>query len=273
MRVATIPPYVITGARLVAMVGHRRSSAAQWERFGQIDPYFGVLSDEMYRREHLTADTVSRFFEHGRGHVHDVMEMMRAHTGEVRRPASVMDFGCGVGRLLPAFAQRAERVVGVDVARSMLAEAQIICAEQGIENVQLVETAQLSALRPEFDLIHSHIVFQHIPVAEGYQLFEQLARMLAPGGVGVMHVTLTPVGSATFSGWILKHVPLSHKLANLRRGRGWSYPTMEMNSYSIERLAAALARLQIRRISIFYQPAGGPGLFNSAVLVFERPNE
>jgi len=254
------------------MLGLRRSPALEWENFGRVDPYFGVLTDEGFRRERLDDTALERFFETGRGHVDRVLQLAADHVGHELRPRRAMDFGCGVGRLVVPLAARAQQVVGVDVAPSMLAEARRVCDARGLTNVELLPTPQLASLRADFDLVHSYIVFQHIPLREGYELFARLVGLLAPGGVGVVHVSLAAGSRMTaVHSWVLTRVPLATNLTNLRYGRYWSYPTLEMHGYRLERLMRILGAGAIARASVIFEPATGPSGYDSAVLVFQRP--
>ena len=250
----------------------QRSPEEQWERFGQVDPFFGVITHDQYHRDRLDDAALESFFASGREQVQYVLRLAQEHTGREIAPRRVLDFGCGVGRVLVAFAEHAPEVVGVDVSPSMLAEARRNADIRGLEGIELVETPQLDRLAAEFDIVHSSIVFPHIPPKLGYALFERVASLLRPGGVGVLHVTLsapTAITPAFF--WAVKHVPLVAGIHNLRIGREWSYPTMEFNRYDLERLVAILRRVGFPRVGIVYRSAAEFGGRHAADLVFERP--
>jgi trans-aconitate methyltransferase len=86
------------------------------------------------------------------------------------------------------FASLAQHVTGADVSPSMLEEAGRNCESHGLGNVSLVATDDsLSSLTGSFDLIHSFIVFQHIPVERGRVIFSNLLARLKPGGIGAVH--------------------------------------------------------------------------------------
>src|SRR5690606_14862945 len=139
--------------------------------WGARDPYFGVLTHDRYRSSRITADDYLAFFESGRGHVEAVLASCRRHFGESFQPQRVLDFGCGVGRVLLPFSEVCDEVVGVDVSESMLAEARRNCARFGVTNATLVRADDtLSAIDGKFDLIHSTIVFQHIESERGLDL-------------------------------------------------------------------------------------------------------
>ena len=114
--------------------------------------------------------------------------MMHKHIDAGFRPRTILDFGCGVGRLVIPFAAMADEVTGADVSPSMLAEAARNCAEQGVANARLVVSDDsLAGLPGPFDLVHSFIVFQHIEPARGRAIFRRLVGVVASGGVGVLH--------------------------------------------------------------------------------------
>ena len=115
---------------------------------------------------------------------------MRARLGADFQPRRVLDFGCGVGRLVLPLSRLCEEVVGVDVAEAMLSEAAANCRQAGATNVRLIRgDDRLSGVTGPFDFIHSFIVFQHVPVQRGLVLLERLLDLLAPDGVGALHFT------------------------------------------------------------------------------------
>ena len=141
------------------------STDIAWEEWGRRDPYYGVITDPKFRRSEMDDRIKREFFESGESHVHGVLTTIRRHVDPDFAPRTVLDFGCGVGRLLVSFAKIADEVVGVDVSSSMLQEAQRNCDERQLRNVRLLASDDsLSTLNGQYDLIHSCIVFQHIPV-------------------------------------------------------------------------------------------------------------
>jgi SAM-dependent methyltransferase len=157
---------------------------AAWEAWGKEDPYFGVVTDPKYRRDNLTEDGKQQFFDTGVGHVNYVMYLIHKYVDASYKPHRALDFGCGVGRVLLPLARMAESVVGLDVSPSMIAEAKRNVIEAGLDNIEILPSDdQLSGLTGQFDLVHSCLVFQHIPVARGMKLFKQLLDRVVPGGI------------------------------------------------------------------------------------------
>lgn len=97
---------------------------------------------------------------------------------------SYLDAGCGDGRFLAALPARGalpERVVGVDIADSILATARRATAAAGFEPELLRANLERLPLRDaEFDLVVSIQVLEHLldPAAG----IRELARVLHPGG-------------------------------------------------------------------------------------------
>jgi SAM-dependent methyltransferase len=166
------------------------STDQEWVRWGQQDPYFAVITNEKFRSAALTDVARKEFFESGQRHARYVLDSCRRFVDPAFKPKRVLDFGCGVGRVVLPFAQAAESVVGVDVSPAMLDEARRNCHEGGLKNVELVLSDDtLSAVNGEFDLVHSSIVLQHIDVVRGRKFFARLVSLLSEGGIGAIQVT------------------------------------------------------------------------------------
>ena len=244
-------------------------SDKDWERFGKSDPYFAVLTAPEFHGT-LSPDAKEKFFRSGEDHVSRIFSIIRARLDPSFAPVHALDFGCGVGRLVLPLAAQCQEVTGVDVSESMLAEARRNCDSHRAKNVRLVRSDdELSALRGTFDFIHSYIVLQHIPVARGEKLIRNLARRLAPGGVGVFQVPYTS-GRTRLPGklvyWARLWIPGAKALLNLAKRRAVNAPVMQMNSYSVTRLLDSLKDEGCGEVHVrFSDHAGARG-----VLLFAR---
>jgi ubiquinone/menaquinone biosynthesis C-methylase UbiE len=245
--------------------------AKQWELYGARDPYYGVLSATDYRNAGFDDSARERFFETGRRHVDEVIAAIEAYTGNDFQPRRALDYGCGVGRLALPLAERCEHVYAVDVSPSMLREAERNASCMGVTNVDWVAADGLAGLSGRYDLAHSFLVFQHIPVREGERILSTLARGLRPGGVGVIHLTLRP--SHPLAGifhWTMKSVPFAYNLFNLARGREWSYPHMQMNAYSLSRVGSVLGNAGITEWHTRFMAGTTPTAYDGAVITFRK---
>ena len=261
----------------------------EWEKWGQQDPYFGVLTCERFRSTQLDVAARAEFFASGHWHAQCVLASCRHYIDSAFAPRRILDFGCGVGRVLIPFAAVAEHVVGVDVSMSMLAEARRNCAELGLANVQLVlSDDDLSQVQGEFDLVHSAIVLQHIEVPRGRSLFRRLIDCLAPGGVAALQLTYgksyhpDTLGQPASVAARPAPQPTATTLSRLlRRGAGAedeerartpetpaADPAMQMNPYNLSEIAYLMQTAGIRRFHAEFTDHGGE---LGAFLYFQRP--
>jgi SAM-dependent methyltransferase len=248
-------------------------AAKQWERYGAFDPYYGVLSEPDFHHSRLDAAAQERFFETGRQYVAETLAAIESAVGSDFECRRALDYGCGVGRLTLPLAERCEHVYGVDVSPSMLREAERNANRMKLQNVEWVAADRLDELSGCYDLVQSFLVFQHIPVREGERIFAKLVCGLRPGGVGALHVALRP--SHPLAGafhWTMKTIPLAYNIVNLTRGRAWSYPHMQMNHYSLNRLGRLLADAGITEWHTSFMSGLGRMSHDSAVVIFRKPH-
>lgn len=133
------------------------------------------MSYDRFRKENLSSETRAEFFKTGEEYLNWILEQIKRHIDPDFLPKRAVDFGCGTGRLAIPLAEKMENVDGIDISESVLQEAQGNCHERSLENVTFVKSDdELSLLEGKFDLIHSFIIFQHIPVARGVAIFKKL---------------------------------------------------------------------------------------------------
>jgi SAM-dependent methyltransferase len=111
-------------------------------------------------------------------------------------PASILDFGCGVGRsvgfLRVAFPK--SRIVGADVSRESLMKAR-----QSHPYAEFFHNGELATVRP-FEMIFVANVFHHIPRERQLEEMRFCAHLLARGGhlIAFEHNPLNPVARYLF---------------------------------------------------------------------------
>jgi 2-polyprenyl-3-methyl-5-hydroxy-6-metoxy-1,4-benzoquinol methylase len=216
-------------------------SAADWEELARREPHFAVLTEQQFLQENLAPEALGDFWATGECDVEFLFDLIRKHLSRELVPDDVLDFGCGVGRLTLALARRARRVVGVDVSPTMIDLAKRYAADQSVENVEFAH--HLNGLPAEsFDLICSLIVFQHIPVPQGKELFRRLLQLLRPGGVVAVQFTFTRPGNRLrqLARTVRARLPFVHRLAQVVKGEPLRLPYMQMNTYHLTEVIAAL---------------------------------
>jgi SAM-dependent methyltransferase len=109
----------------------------------------------------------------------------------------------------------------IEVARRNIADCSNVTFHRSVEDIS-----------GPVDLVHTFIVLQHIRPAQGMAIIERLMRLVAPGGVFVLHVTVgdSRRGRAILN-WFRYRIPPLHWAYNIARRRPFAEPITEMNQY------------------------------------------
>lgn len=200
-----------------------------------MDPYYAVVTHDIFRKNRLSAEALAEFFHGGELHVAEMWGTIEKHIRPGFSPASALDFGCGTGRIVIPMAAHCH-VTGVDVSPAMLREAERNAAAHGITNVRFTDTIDDGP----YDLVHSYIVFQHIPVKRGLALTGRLFDVLSKEGIAVLHYVYATDANVVMRmiGRGVRRLPFVHGAINVVRGRPFFDPPMEMNPYPLNRLFA-----------------------------------
>jgi SAM-dependent methyltransferase len=169
-----------------------------YEQLGSEDPFYAVLSRRSARSGGWDPE---EFFRTGRDEIDGVLAYLD-ELGSSPSRGRALDFGCGVGRLSQALAEHFQRVVGVDIAASMVRRAGELNRHGERVRYLVNTTDRLAALETDsFDFAYSSITLQHIPPEAAHHYVEELVRVLVPGGVAVFNVPDGPeFGPRSFGG-------------------------------------------------------------------------
>jgi ubiquinone/menaquinone biosynthesis C-methylase UbiE len=152
---------------------------------------------------------------------------------------TMVELGCGVGRMTSSFAHRHETVLALDISAEMLARARQIHTDR--KNILWVhmDGVDLACLASgSVDFVFSYLVLQHLPNEKlAFAYIEEMLRVLRPGGAflfqfnGSHNPTMNLRGRLAWSVvdtlWSSKLVRLSHATASLlgldpaAAGRSW----------------------------------------------------
>lgn len=158
-----------------------------WNERAKEDAFFFVDNRLDYRNP-----DIDRFWKGGEKDLRQLLDMMGV---DIQQGDSVVDVGCGLGRLTRAAKTfGAGTVHAIDISSEMLAQAREYNAElEGVTWVQGDGTSLAGIPDGQADALISHVVFQHIPdpqVTLGY--VRDMGRVLKPGGWAVFQVSTDP---------------------------------------------------------------------------------
>lgn len=157
-----------------------------WNERAREDAVYFVDTRQEYGDPNL-----ERFFAEG---ARDLDRFLDEVGVSIRPEETVVDIGCGVGRLTRAIASHAARVVAVDVSQEMLERARELNPD--LENVEwrLGDGSSLTGVPDDSaDACVSAVVFQHIPdPAITLDYIREIGRVTRPGGWAAIQFSNDP---------------------------------------------------------------------------------
>ena len=114
-----------------------------------------------------------------------------------------LEVGCGPGRLMRPMNRNFGELHGVDVSNEMIRLAETRFSGASGLHLHVTSGADLSPLSADyFDFVYSYAVFRHVPsrdVVLAY--FDEIRRVLKPGGIARLHLNGLPPGSKAPDTW------------------------------------------------------------------------
>jgi ubiquinone/menaquinone biosynthesis C-methylase UbiE len=148
----------------------------------------------------------------------------------ISKSTTVLDFGCGIGRLAKYVAPACKELWAVDVSAHMLKLAAQRLAE--FDNVRLVQSKDTGipdVPTASIDLVYSLLVLQHVEREDAFVLLEELRRVLRPDGRAVLNFP-----NLLNDGYLEGFVHYAHTGASSQANRARVYTPQE-----VERIVTA----------------------------------
>jgi len=165
-----------------------------WEGLGERRPFHSVLTQDRFLPSRLS-DSEKQFWETGEIEARHLADYLAGGDHIELAAATVLEFGCGVGRVAIPLAAASGRVVAYDISEPHLTLGRARAAALGRTNIRM--SAIGDALPDEFeacDVFYSRIVLQHNPPPIIGLVLQKLIRALKPDGMGIFQVPTYGVG-------------------------------------------------------------------------------
>ena len=108
--------------------------------------------------------------------------------GVIPPGAKILEVGCGIGTEAVFLAVRGMRVTAVDISSLAIETAQSLAKVFGVEvDFRLCDALNLPMVNNEFDVIRDQFCFHHLSDCERPAFAREIARVLKPNGLFVLH--------------------------------------------------------------------------------------
>jgi SAM-dependent methyltransferase len=157
-----------------------------WEEKARENPLYAVMTvPELADADSgaFTEKQLVMFFSKGRALYETHVKPLIALLPGSNRDPLVVEYGCGLGRILKAAAADGHRCAGVDISQTMLDHCKALVPE--VRDLYLLRNDGRCELPAESaDIVYSYAVLQHVEKLSSYLLaVDEMCRLLKPGGI------------------------------------------------------------------------------------------
>lgn len=221
-------------------------SDTEWKLWGRTDPLWGVASWPGRERGGENPWTDQEFYALG-SDWQDFRQAWLRSSGY--RPGTLLEIGCGAGRLTRELAKDFERVIATDVSAEIVSYARERIHAANI-TWEVTEGDRIPAVDRSVDAVFSCHVFQHFPDNSAQlETFREIWRVLRSDGSFFVHlpVHIFPEVNGAFSRAARRLYSIYGGLTAFRAGVrrylirvGVKWPYMHGISYELPKLLADL---------------------------------
>lgn len=215
-----------------------------WSDYGRKEAYYSVLTNPKYCSENLDDVELEAFYSTGWREVESFQETCRRNGIEPNPAWSVLDFGCGVGRVGLHLSKTFARYIGVDISRWHLDIAKQKLTGLPVHNHRFMTLAESLREPIRFDVFYSMIVLQHNPPPIMNWLLDHFLERINPGGYAFFQVPCFLYG-------------YSFDASAYLTGEG-RLNAMEMHAIPQSRVFELLAKHGLTPVEVLPNPVIGP---------------
>ncbi len=194
-----------------------RSIKKNWEGLAGKDPFWAICTHPGKKGGKWNEKD---FFQTGETEINRLFDYLKSRQIKPPDNELVLEFGCGVGRLLRALYPHFHSLCGVDVSRTMIEKAEALNREY-LDKIsfQTLQNSPGSLFDPgSVSLVISLIVFQHIPQNHSSRYMAELLQLLKPEGIFIFQLITKDVRSLKWVKKIRSFIRIRERLAMLGIG-------------------------------------------------------
>jgi SAM-dependent methyltransferase len=212
------------------------SSDARFDHFAAREPLFSILTDPKFLRDRLTPDAEREFFASGDAVVAWMLGVIDAGLVPQFAPMSILEYGCGIGRLALPLGRCPGSVTAVVRSPAMLQQAKQEADRRSLGHIAFQTPAELFASGRAFDLVVCYHVLQRLRRRDALGLMRQLLALVGPGGVGVFQWPYRAAedGLVGATRWLRESVPGANALANVLRRKPAGDPFIPTHTFDLD---------------------------------------
>jgi 2-polyprenyl-3-methyl-5-hydroxy-6-metoxy-1,4-benzoquinol methylase len=150
-----------------------------WNRYGKEEPFWSVITNTKFKQENINQKNLDEFFLSGKHDAEFIKSKYKKYY--THENPKILDFGCGVGRILSAWANP-KLADGCDISASHLETAKKYCIHN---TLHLVEPGQCPK---GYDIIYSLITLQHCRPNLIKQCVISIIHALNTNGLALLHI-------------------------------------------------------------------------------------
>src|SRR5262245_22339251 len=157
----------------------------QWDELARLNAEYSISSIAPF--EAGDAAKTDAFWQSGRNETDRLLATLE--LGDTSRQ-TIVEIGCGVGRMTHALAARFGRVLALDVSAEMIARARELGGHLKHVEFRVGSGRDLSGIADaSVDAVLAWFVLQHVPVpADVLNYVRETGRVLRPGGSALLHI-------------------------------------------------------------------------------------
>jgi 2-polyprenyl-3-methyl-5-hydroxy-6-metoxy-1,4-benzoquinol methylase len=171
----------------------------QWQKLGDTEPHWSVITQDNFKAANF-AQHEEQFYETGHHQAAMIRDLMHRSGREINPASTILELGCGTGRVTHALADMFAKVIAVDVSAGHLRLCEQMMRQRNKTNIQYMLLQAPSDIQriPPIDFFFSTIVLQHNPPPVIYYFLSEIFSKVRSGGGAVLFQVPTSTPGYSF---------------------------------------------------------------------------